>query len=106
MSQLLLALLEVGSLKSLSDPRDVSATFGTFGSWTLLGSRLFVGCPSYFGHFWKLGPSKAIVTHVADFFFLKEPSLFSIWSFLEDLRNRGMSQLLLALLQNRSMLDP
>ena len=79
MSQLLLALLEVWALESLSDPRDVSATFGTFGKRTLLGSRLFVGCLSYFWHFWKLGPSKAIVTH-------------------------GMSQLLLALLEVRPLL--
>ena len=40
-----------------------------------------MGCPSYFWHFWKLGPSEAIGGH-------------------------GMSRLLLALWEFESLLDP
>ena len=66
-----------GSHKSL----DVSATFGTFGSWVSLGSCLFAGCPSYFWHFCKLGPSWVLTFH-------------------------GMSKLLFALLEVGSLLGP
>ena len=42
-----------GSQKTL----DVSATFDTFAKQVYLRPSVFARCPSYFWHFWKLGPS-------------------------------------------------